>query len=159
MKIKTIIAVAAGLGAFGSTAFAQVHYKADPLPVGQEPTAIPGTGLSLAWSTVESGAGVLSGGSLAMISTLGQSDLGTMSGGTLQLVGGFWAGIRDQTACYADCDESGGSPRLTANDFACFVSRFAAGEAYANCDGSTTPPTLNIFDFQCFISKFTAGCP
>jgi photosystem II stability/assembly factor-like uncharacterized protein len=61
-------------------------------------------------------------------------------------------------ACYANCDESTGAPLLTANDFQCFLNRFAAGDPYANCDGSTGTPTLTANDFQCFLNKFATGC-
>ncbi len=61
-------------------------------------------------------------------------------------------------ACYANCDNSTGSPVLTANDFQCFLDRFAASDPYANCDGSTGSPTLTPNDFQCFLNKFAAGC-
>jgi hypothetical protein len=29
---------------------------------------------------------------------------------------------------------------------------------YANCDGSTSAPVLNANDFNCFLNKFAAGC-
>jgi hypothetical protein len=48
---------------------------------------------------------------------------------------------------------------LTANDFQCFLDRFAAGEAYANCDGSSGTPALTANDFQCFLNRFAEGCP
>jgi hypothetical protein len=60
--------------------------------------------------------------------------------------------------CYANCDGSTGSPVLTANDFMCFLNRFAAGDSYANCDGSTGTPVLTANDFQCFLNVFAAGC-
>jgi hypothetical protein len=60
--------------------------------------------------------------------------------------------------CYANCDGSTSSPVLTANDFVCFVNRFAAGEAYANCDGSTSSPALTANDFVCFVNAYAAGC-
>jgi hypothetical protein len=53
---------------------------------------------------------------------------------------------------------NGVAPVLNANDFQCFLNRFAAGESYANCDSSTAPPMLNANDFQCFLNKFAAGC-
>ncbi len=62
-------------------------------------------------------------------------------------------------ACYANCDASSGSPVLTANDFQCFLNKFAAGESYANCDGSSGSPTLTANDFQCFLNTFASGCP
>jgi trimeric autotransporter adhesin len=61
-------------------------------------------------------------------------------------------------ACYPNCDSSTVVPLLTANDFACFLTRFAAGETYANCDGSTGSPPLTANDFACFLTEFAAGC-
>jgi T5SS/PEP-CTERM-associated repeat protein len=61
--------------------------------------------------------------------------------------------------CYANCDGSGFTPVITANDFTCFINRFASGDAYANCDGSTVSPVLTANDFQCFINKVANGCP
>jgi hypothetical protein len=61
--------------------------------------------------------------------------------------------------CYANCDNSAGTPVLNILDFVCFLDRFAAGDPSANCDGSTTPPILNSLDFTCFINAFAAGCP
>jgi glycosidase len=61
--------------------------------------------------------------------------------------------------CYANCDSSTSFPRLTANDFQCFLNRFAAGDTYANCDNSTGSPLLTANDFQCYLNAFAAGCP
>jgi hypothetical protein len=47
---------------------------------------------------------------------------------------------------------------LNVNDFICFQTRYAAGDARANCDGSTTGPVLSVNDFVCFMSRFAAGC-
>ncbi len=60
--------------------------------------------------------------------------------------------------CYANCDGSTGSPQLTANDFQCFINKYAANDTYANCDGSTGNPALTANDFQCFINKYAGGC-
>jgi hypothetical protein len=60
--------------------------------------------------------------------------------------------------CYPNCDKSTASPILNANDFQCFLNRFAAGDPYANCDGSTSPPVLNANDFQCYLNTYAAGC-
>jgi hypothetical protein len=60
--------------------------------------------------------------------------------------------------CYANCDLSTSPPILNANDFQCFLNRFATGDQTANCDGSTVPPILNVNDFQCFINLYAAGC-
>ncbi len=61
--------------------------------------------------------------------------------------------------CYGNCDGSTSTPRLTANDFQCFINEFAAGHSYANCDGSTSLPALTANDFQCFIDRYAEGCP
>jgi hypothetical protein len=60
--------------------------------------------------------------------------------------------------CYGNCDCSTVAPILTANDFQCFLNKFAAGDAYANCDGSTVDPVLNANDFACFLNSYAAGC-
>jgi hypothetical protein len=85
------------------------------------------------------------------------------------VTGGYelWVGLQSQgiavltvgTPCYANCDNSTTPPVLNANDFQCFLNKFAAGDTYANCDHSTAPPTLNANDFQCFLNQFAAGCP
>lgn len=64
--------------------------------------------------------------------------------------------IAAPVSCQADCDASGS---LNANDFQCFLNKFAAADAYANCDGSTAAPVLNANDFQCYLNRFAAGCP
>ena len=58
--------------------------------------------------------------------------------------------------CWVDCDENNS---LNANDFICFLNRFAAAETYANCDRSTSAPVLNVNDFVCFMSSYAHGCP
>ncbi len=60
--------------------------------------------------------------------------------------------------CRANCDGSNVSPYLSANDFQCFMNKFAAGDAYANCDGSTAFPVLTANDFQCFMNSYANGC-
>ncbi len=60
--------------------------------------------------------------------------------------------------CYANCDSSTLAPVLNANDFQCFLDKFATGSSIANCDGSTAAPVLSANDFQCFLNKFAAGC-
>ena len=58
-------------------------------------------------------------------------------------------------ACYANCDCSDGPPALTANDFQCFLDKFAAQDLTANCDGAGG---LTANDFQCFLNAYAAGC-
>jgi cytochrome c peroxidase len=62
-------------------------------------------------------------------------------------------------ACYANCDQSIGGATLTANDFQCFLNKFAAQDISANCDGSTGSPLLTSNDFQCFMNAYASGCP
>jgi hypothetical protein len=69
---------------------------------------------------------------------------------------GYVAGT--SPTCYPNCDASAATPFLSAQDFSCFMVRFAQGSPYANCDGSTSPPVLNVSDMQCFLGAFTAGC-
>jgi hypothetical protein len=61
-------------------------------------------------------------------------------------------------SCYPNCDCSHEPNPLTVADFACFLTRFSAGDPYANCDGSATPPTLNFADFSCFVQMYAQGC-
>ncbi len=56
-------------------------------------------------------------------------------------------------ACYPDCNGVGG---LTIADFACFQTKFVAGDPYADCNGVGG---LTIADFACFQTKFVQGCP
>jgi len=61
-------------------------------------------------------------------------------------------------SCYANCDGSSTPPVLTANDFQCFLNKFAAADPTANCDGSTAAPILTANDFQCFLNAYSVGC-
>jgi hypothetical protein len=69
----------------------------------------------------------------------------------------YFARLKCQS-CYANCDNSGVQPVLTANDFTCFVGKFAASDPYANCDGSTGTPMLTANDFACFLNQYASGC-
>jgi hypothetical protein len=60
--------------------------------------------------------------------------------------------------CYPNCDNSTSTPVLTANDFICFITKFAAADPYANCDQSTANPLLTANDFFCFLTAYAAGC-
>ncbi len=55
-------------------------------------------------------------------------------------------------ACYPDCDQSGS---LDIDDFICFQTLYAIGEAAADCDGSGA---LDIDDFICFQTAYAIGC-
>jgi V8-like Glu-specific endopeptidase len=80
------------------------------------------------------------------------------SGGVFGSSFGMSAVLTAPTPCYANCDASTTVPVLNANDFQCFLNKFAAGDVAANCDGSTVVPVLNANDFQCFLNAFAAGC-
>jgi uncharacterized membrane protein len=56
------------------------------------------------------------------------------------------------TSCQADCDASAA---LDIDDFICFQTYFALGDAKADCDKSGW---LNIDDFVCFQTVFALGC-
>ncbi len=73
--------------------------------------------------------------------------------GMFAITNGSWP-----VPCYANCDGSTAAPTLTANDFQCFLNKFAAGDVGANCDHSTSLPMLTANDFQCFLNAFAAGC-
>ncbi len=52
-----------------------------------------GGGYDLTWWTVDGGGGPASGGSYALMGTVGQPDAGSaLTGGGYTLVGGFWPG-------------------------------------------------------------------
>jgi hypothetical protein len=87
-------------------------------------------------------------------SRAGQSSSNVATG----FVGAYINIVVFPAACYANCDGSTAPPILNANDFQCFLNRFAAADSYANCDGSTASPVLNANDFQCFLNAFAAGC-
>jgi hypothetical protein len=110
------------------------------------------------WHTIDGGGGVSAGASFTLAGTIGQPDAATLSGGAFQSGSGFWGAFGGAATCYANCDGSTASPRLTPNDFQCFVNAFAGGQSYANCDGSTASPALTPNDFQCFINAFAGGC-
>ncbi|MBX3376221.1 MAG: hypothetical protein KF678_04375 [Phycisphaeraceae bacterium] len=82
-------------------------------------------------------------------------DMLTHAGGApLTQSAALWVGCKEGH-CYPNCDFSTGSPRLTANDFMCFLNAFARRDPYANC---TVDADFNAADFQCFLNKFAAGC-
>jgi hypothetical protein len=46
----------------------------------------------LAWSTIDGGGGVSSGGDLMVLGTIGQPDAAYSAGDSYELIGGFWPG-------------------------------------------------------------------
>lgn len=85
------------------------------------------------------------GGTFASMNGIGSSNIS------------MWYGC--DPPCPANCDQSTGTPVLTANDFQCFLNAYAAGLPSANCDGSMGNPVLTANDFQCFLNLYAAGCP
>ncbi len=140
MRIRNLIAVTLILPA---QAFAQEEFSVD-------------------WHTVDCGGGSSNGDEFTILATIAQPDAGNMTGpesvDSFSIAGGFWA-LMDPANCYANCDGSASAPILTANDFQCFLIKFAAGDTYANCDGSLSAPMLTANDFQCFMNAFATGCP
>jgi hypothetical protein len=63
--------------------------------------------------------------------------------------------INSPNACYANCDCSGAAPALTANDFQCFLNKYASQDPTANCDGVGG---INANDFTCFLNEYANGC-
>jgi len=92
------------------------------------------------------------------------SGSGLYDGGRFSSIGGISANRiarYGRPMCPANCDgtfNAVGCPSLSANDFQCFLNRFAAGDLRANCDGSTVNPIMTANDFQCFLNAFAAGC-
>lgn len=103
---------------------------------------------------ISSGGGRSVAATHILTGTIGQSLAGTFNATTHTLRTGFWIG-QPPAACYANCDNSVVPPVLTANDFQCFLNRYASAESYANCDGIGG---LTANDFQCFLNAFAAGC-
>ncbi len=59
---------------------------------------------------------------------------------------------RATCGCPVDCDSSGS---LDIDDFICFQTLYAIGDAGADCDGNGT---LDLDDFVCFQSAYAMGC-
>jgi hypothetical protein len=95
-----------------------------------------------------------SGGCLALT----QSDCSTAGGANWAGAFTTCGGNTCTQPCYANCDQSTAPPVLNANDFQCFLNKFAGADSYANCDQSTVAPVLNANDFQCYLNKYAAGC-
>jgi hypothetical protein len=162
-------------GAWGTTAYT-------PLAISQQPQNLSvAQGASASFSAAASGVGFVTyqwhrnGGAM-----VNGGSISGATGSTLTInpvaasdAGGYWVVVSDSCGsltstpatltvsagtCYANCDGSTGAPLLTANDFQCFLNKFAAGDSYANCDGSTGVPALTANDFQCYLNKFAAGC-
>ncbi len=161
MKIR-LVATLATLVGLAASVHAQplraTPIRADqPRPIINPPT--DGPGYDLLWNTINGGGGPLQADGYTLDGTVGQPDAGIMSGGGIELLGGYWGLSDDSAVCYANCDSSTAPPILNANDFQCFLNKYAAADPYANCDGSTAAPVLNANDFQCFLNRYAAGCP
>lgn len=111
----------------------------------------------LSWNTIDGGGAQSSGGIYVLTGTAGQPDAGSALAGVYKLASGFWSVFVPDT-CYVNCDGSTAAPILNANDFQCFLNKYAAADPYANCDGTTNNPVLTTNDFQCFLNLFAVGC-
>jgi len=111
------------------------------------------------WYTIDNnGGGQSSSGEFSITGTIAQHDAGSpAAAGNFEVAGGFW--VSAAAPCYLNCDGSSAAPHLNANDFICFLTRYAANDPYANCDESTTAPLLNANDFICFMTRYVGGCP
>jgi hypothetical protein len=157
-----------GAGTDAITIFSQSPPMQYPVPGQTVHFDINATGVSTyQWfrgTTPLSDGGTISGSSTPnlTISSVAVSDSATytihLTGPCSTLSRSFGIYLQDPN-CYLNCDGSVVYPILNANDFQCFLNKYAAGDPYANCDGSTTPPVLNANDFQCFLNEFAAGCP
>jgi hypothetical protein len=83
-----------------------------------------------------------------------EGSFSTVGGGNARNIA-QWVGCKGGRQCYPDCDNN---RTLNANDFQCFMDRFAAKDPYANCDQSTASPAIDAADFACFLNRFAAGC-
>ena len=115
---------------------------------------------SVLWHTIDCGGGQATSIDFEVLASIAQPDAGVMfgpeSGESFSITGGFWI---DGAFCYPNCDGSSLQPTLTANDFQCFLNKFAANDLSANCDNSTVFPSLTANDFTCFLNAYVAGCP
>ncbi len=68
-------------------------------------------------------------------------------------MGGGDAWIARWRSCQPDCDGSG---QLSVNDYICFQTAFALGQAYADCDGNGA---RDVNDYICFQTSFALACP
>lgn len=106
---------------------------------------------TLDWSTIDCGGGSISGGSLALIGTLGQHDASdALSGGTLTLTGGFW--IAADSSCPADFNIDGS---VDFFDYLDFVAAFSSGANEADFNQDST---IDFFDYLDFVAAFSTPC-
>ena len=83
--------------------------------------------LDVSWWTVAGSGGTSAGGGFTVTGTIGQPDASALlAGGSFSCHAGFW-GDAAGAPCYANCDNSSAPPILNANDFQCFLNKYAAG--------------------------------
>jgi len=111
------------------------------------------------WARIEANSPIIYQGSMNFGTSGLQSKSRSISGAFTNPASPVALRIVQAPVCYANCDNSTVAPILTANDFQCFLNKFAAQDPGANCDGSTTNPILTANDFQCFLNAYAAGCP
>ncbi len=82
----------------------------------------------LSWFTIDCGGGLSTTTGVEIFSVIAQPVAAYSSAPGLECGGGFLGAA--PPACYANCDGSSVAPVLTANDFQCFLNRFAAAARY-----------------------------
>jgi hypothetical protein len=108
------------------TMYRTAVFLSAPLLVAQTTIAQP---YAVTWFSIDGGGSTTPsvGGVYTVAGTVGQPDASsTLSGGVYGCIGGFWVAALSPV-CYANCDGSTVSPVLTANDFQCFLNKFATG--------------------------------
>ena len=111
---------------------------------------------TLIWSSVDSGGGTSTSGTLELTGTIGQTDAGTMSNGTLVLEGGFWPGPVETIPGCNLADFAVPYGVLNFFDVSGFVTAYLGSESTADLDHNSE---LNFFDISIFLQTYTAGCP
>jgi hypothetical protein len=111
--------------------------------------------LTIRTVSIDSGGGLLAGGSLTLRGTVGQPDAGTLVAAPLALRGGFWPGASSTPPpCPPDFDGSGS---LDPDDLADFIAAYFTlpPDPRADFDGSGT---IDPDDLSDYIGAFFAGC-
>jgi hypothetical protein len=111
--------------------------------------------ISIPWSTIDSGGGLVSAGIWSLNGTIGQPDADiALSAATWTLSPGYWP--QPVAPCAADFNADGFIDFFDFSDFVdCFDGNVCPGGRTAdfNNDGF-----VDFFDFTDFVEAFEAGC-
>jgi len=133
--------------------------------------------LAVDWHTIDSGSGVLTGGSYEVRGTSGQPDAAEVRTNAISASGGFWA--FGYTFCLADLttpnapigDPLYGVPdgTVTAVDIQYYVNLWVAMDPAADLTTPNAPigsanygvpdGTVTAVDIQFYVNAWVAGCP